>query len=60
MRSRMCVCVFVFIPTPVRAGTLLMEVPGTQIAASFFEFELKAIGKDSTDPIQHEIYQHIL
>ena len=56
----MCVCVCVFVPSPVRAGTLLMEVPGTQIAASFFEFELKAIGKDSADPIQHEIYQHIL
>ena len=34
-------CVCVFIPSPVRVGTLLMEVPGTPIGASFFEFELK-------------------
>ena len=30
----MCVCVF--IPSPVRLGTLLSEVPGTPIGASFF------------------------
>ena len=40
----MCVCVF--IPSPVRGGTLLMEVPGTPIGASFFDFELKPTGKD--------------
>ena len=36
------------------------EVPGTQIGASFFEFELKPTGKDSEDPTQHEFQQHIL
>ena len=50
----------VFIPSPVRVGTLLMEVPGTPIRASFFEFELKPTGKDSTDPTQHEIQHHIV
>ena len=30
------VCVCVFIPSPVRVGTLLLEVPGTPIGASFF------------------------
>ena len=29
-------CVCVFIPSPVRVGTLLLEVPGTPIGASFF------------------------
>ena len=48
------VCVCVFIPSPVRVGTLLMEVPWTPIGASFFEFELKPTGKDSADPTQHE------
>ena len=53
-------CVCVFIPSPVRVGTLLMEVPGTPIGASFFEFELKPTGKDSADPTQHEFQHHIL
>ena len=53
----MCVCVF--IPSPIRVGTLLMEVPGTPIWASFFDFELKPTG-DSADPIQHEFQHHIL
>ena len=48
------------IPSPVRVGTLLMEVPGTPIGASFFEFELKPTGKDSADPTQHEFQHHIL
>ena len=52
--------VCVFIPSPVRVGTLLKEVPGTQIGASFFEFELKPTGKDSADPTQHEFQHHIL
>ena len=39
--------VCVFIPSPVRVATLLMEVPGNPIGASFFEFELKPTGKDS-------------
>ena len=52
--------VCVFIPSPVRVGTLLMEVPGTPIGASFFEFELKPTGKDSADPTQHEFQHHIL
>ena len=43
-----------FIPSPVRVGTLLMEVPGTPIGAPFFEFELKPTGKDSADPTLHE------
>ena len=47
-----------FIPSPIRVGTLLiMEVPGTPIGSSFFEFELKPTGKgsvDSADPTQHE------
>ena len=47
-------CMYVFIPSPVRVGTLLMEVPGTPIGASFFEFELKPTEKDSADPTQHE------
>ena len=50
----------VFIPSPVRVGTLLMEVPGTPIGASFFEFELKPAGKESADPTQHEFQQHII
>ena len=51
-------CVCVFIPSPVvRVGKLLMEVPGTPIGASFFEFELKPTGKDSADPTQYE-FQH--
>ena len=33
-----------------------MEVPGTPIGASFFEFELKPTGKDSADPTQHELF----
>ena len=53
-QKRVSMCVCVFIPSPVRVGTLLMEVPGTQIGASFFEFELKPTGKDSADPTQHE------
>ena len=40
----------VFIPSPVRVGTLLSEVPGTPFGGSFFEFELKPTGKDSVDP----------
>ena len=55
---RVCVCVF--IPSPVRVGTLLSEVPGTPIGASFFEFELKPTGKDSADPTQHEFQHHIV
>ena len=54
------VYVCVFIPSPVRVGTLLMEVPGTPIGASFFEFELKPTGKDSADPTQHEFQHHIV
>ena len=50
LRSEGLVCVCVFIPSPVRVGSLLMEVPGTPIGASFFEFELKPTGKDSADP----------
>ena len=48
------------ISSPVRVGTLLMEVPGTPIGASFFEFELKPNGKDSVDPTQHEFQHHIV
>ena len=44
-----------FIPSPVRLGTLLMEVPGTPIEASYFEFELK----DSADPTQLAFQHHI-
>ena len=51
--------VCVFIPSLVRVGTLLKEVPGTPIGASFFEFELKPTGKDSADPTQHEFQHHI-
>ena len=50
---------FVFIPSPMRVGTLILEVPGTPNGASihifsydFFEFELKLTGKDSADPTQ--------
>ena len=42
--------VFVFIPSPVSVGTLLMEIPGTPIGASFFEIKLKPTGKYSVDP----------
>ena len=52
LATSLCVCVF--IPSPVRVGTLLMEVPETPIGASFFEFELKPTGKDIADPSQHE------
>ena len=44
----------VFIPSTIRVGKLLMEVPGTPIGASFFVFELKPTGKDSADPTQHD------
>ena len=50
----------VFIPSPVRVGTLLSEVPGTPIGASFFEFELKPTGNDSADQTQHEFQHHIV
>ena len=50
----------VFILSPVRVGALLLEVPGTPILASFFEFELKPSGKDSADPTKHEFQHHIL
>ena len=50
----------VFIPSPVRVGTLLMKVPGTLIGASFFEFELKPTWEDSVDPTQREFQHHIL
>ena len=56
--QRLCVCVF--IPSPVRVGTLLMEVPGTPIGASFFKLELKPTGKDSADQTQHEFQHHIV
>ena len=46
------VCVFMFIPSPIRVGTHLMEVPGTPIWASFFHFELKPTGRNSADPTQ--------
>jgi len=52
--------VCVFIPSPVRVGTLLSEVPGTPIGASFFEFELKPTGNDSADQTQHEFQHHIV
>ena len=52
--------VCVFIPSPIRVGTLLLEVPGTPFGASFFEFELKPTGKDSADPTQLEFQQHIV
>ena len=50
----------VFIPSPFRVGTLLMEVPGNPIGASFFEFELKPTGKDIADPTQHEFQHRII
>ena len=53
------VCLFVFIPSPMWVGTLLLEVPGTPNGASinnfsydFFEFELKLTGTDSADTTQ--------
>ena len=50
---------YVFIPSPVRVGTLLLEVPGTPNGASFFfKFELKPTGKDSADSTQHEFQHH--
>ena len=48
----------VFIPSPIRVGTLL--IPGTPIGATFFEFELTPMGKDSADPTQHEVQHHIV
>ena len=59
-RRVVCVCVCVFIPSPVKVGTLLSEVPGTPIGASFFEFELKPTGNDSADQTQHEFQHHIV
>ena len=38
-----CICPSVFIPSPIRMGTLLMEVSETQIGASFVLFELRRI-----------------
>ena len=55
---RRCVCVF--IPSPFRVGTLLMEVPGTPIVVSFFKFELKPTGKDSVDPTHRELQSNIV
>ena len=52
--------VCVFIPSPIRVGTLLIDVPRTPIGASFLEFELKPTRKDSADPTQHEIKHHIV
>ena len=52
--------VFVFIPSPIRVSTLLVEAPGTPIGASVFKFELKPTGKDSADPTQHEFQHHIV
>ena len=53
-----------YIPSPLRVGTLLLEVPGTPNGASihifsydFFEFELKTTGKDIADPTQY-VFQH--
>ena len=51
---------YVFIPSPVRVGTILSEVPGIPFGASVFEIELKPTGKDSADPIQHEFQHHIV
>ena len=48
----MCMCVCVFIPSPVRVGTLLMEVHGTQTKGFVFKFELKLPEKESADPTQ--------
>ena len=53
-------CVDVFIPSIVRVGTLLMEVPGTPIGASFIKFELKPTEKESVDPTQHDFQHHML
>ena len=36
-KTKCTALVCVFIPSPVRVGTLLSEVPGTPIGASFFE-----------------------
>ena len=41
--------VCVFIPSNVRLCTIIMEVPGTLIGASFFESELKPTREDSSD-----------
>ena len=48
-----------FIPSPVRVGTLLRDVPGTPIGGSFFKFELKPTEKNSADPTHHEFQDHI-
>ena len=40
-----------FIHSPIGVGTLLMGVPGTPIASSFFNFELKSKWKESVDTI---------
>ena len=60
IHHNVCVCVFMFIPSPIRVGTLLMEVPGTPIWASFFHFELKPTGRNSADPTQHKFQHHIV
>ena len=35
----------VFIPSPIRVGTLLIEVPGTPIGASFFNLNWNLLGR---------------
>ena len=52
--------VCVFIPSPVKVGTLLMEVPGIPIGASFFKFELNPTRRDCADLTQHEFQYHIV
>ena len=45
------VSVCVFIPSPIRVGTLLMEIPRTP---------MKPTGKDSAGLTQHEFQYHML
>ena len=45
----MGVCVYVFIPSPVRMGTVLMEVPGTKIGAFFSKADVMSIKNTDFD-----------
>ena len=40
-----CSVMCVFIPSPVRVGTLLMEVPGTPLGASFLKLDWNLLGR---------------
>ena len=57
--SGMCVCVCLSLH-PLGWAHSLLRFLGPQLGLLFFEFELKATGKDSADPTQNEFQHHKL